>query len=158
MPRSKQQRQKAPARAGKLRSGSAVMMLGGADPALQPYRAHWSMGIYSGESSKTRHLDVPAGKRLVIEFVTISAVLPKRQHTVVTFYVRSSPTLQTPYWFHPRISEPREGSRRSHGLSLCTRIYVDPGSRMEVTAARGPSTSSDALVRVSVSGYLADVP
>jgi hypothetical protein len=150
---------KRPARARKQKSFAAPALAGGANPALQPFRGHWSIVIHSGDgTSETHHVDVPAGKRLVIEFVTITAALPKRQHSVVTFYIRQSPTLRTPYWFHPRVVEPRRGTKYSHGLTQSTRIYADPATRVEVTASRGPATSSDVLVRVSFSGHLVDIP
>jgi hypothetical protein len=132
-------------------------------PVLQPFVHSFSdLGFNSGEdrSESKRAFTVPAGKRLVLEDISIGANLGTGQrveidlirigtggeynrHGIAVFYQVSLPSISGP------------------GIDFLAggrpiRLYLEPGEQLTVTAARD-STALGAFIDVFVYGYFVDL-
>jgi hypothetical protein len=132
------------------------------NPALQPYQVEDDIGVISPNGNfKTASFDVPAGKRLVIELVTIWAALEAGQ----TFSdVRVNITKIGGSRLTFRLTPTPVGT--SAGCAGCgvfivtqpLQLYCEAGTgALQVQTERTGSTGLYST-RFSVSGHLVDVP
>jgi hypothetical protein len=116
------------------------------NPARQPAKLTVNIAILSGNSSVQKTLvTVPAGKRLVIEYVNIgcSGSAPPSDAELFEFINNSfAGTLSLPF-----------STPFVVGENL--RFYYDPGSRVDVSIF---NTTSSLLCSVAVSGYYVNLP
>lgn len=126
-------------------------------PALQPFADLKSLSFDDGEAQKFINFDpVPAGKRLVIETVTVRTQAAAGQVWDVHMFVTTN------------------GAPVAHTLGLTTfqtlgdidirtatlpvRLYADAGSEVRVFGHRNYSTFGLAGVNVTISGHYVNVP
>lgn len=127
------------------------------NPAREPFQRFLVEQLNDGEFSAGDRVSfsVPAGKRLVIEYVSLLSVVPTGQKLRVKIdafaggHGSHQLTLSGEGSF--------QGGRDDYKASHLTRIYADPGTDVFIRVARN-STSGIAGINASVSGYLVDVP
>lgn len=125
--------------------------------ARQPFQRFLVEQINDGEFNAADRVafTVPAGKRLVIEHVSLLCVAPTGQKLRVRIDATAGGSA-----FHqlPLANEGSfQGGKDDHKASQQTRIYADGGTEVYFRVARN-SASGVAGVNASVSGYLVDVP
>ena len=123
------------------------------DNGRQPVILDGSFAIDSGQNVGGRTLlTVPAGKRLVIETVSVSLNLPQGQ-----FLESLSLTVN----HHPfQLSPAYLGTTAGHdwyGGTLAFRVYVDSGADVSVGGYRNETTGIT-VIAPTVSGYYVDIP
>jgi hypothetical protein len=105
---------------------------------------------------------VPAGKKLVIEFVTARANLPQKQFPLLLIHASADMmgggTLganhQIAFSVGPRTAASRDDFVGTHMV----RIYARPGTDLRIETTRGGSVSGEASFIVTWVGYLVDAP
>ena len=124
-------------------------------PAAQPYRALVSADFSNGVTTATTVLTagVPAGKRLVIEFVTTYVHLPTSQIAIVAG-LGSTGSLDH-YITLTGVGNDANGRSIFVGTH---RVFVifEPDTRVTVSALRNSSTGTG-QVAMTISGYLVDI-
>lgn len=127
------------------------------NPARQPFQATRTCTAVAQGAGCSFAIGVPAGKRLVIEYVSLLALQPAGQ--VVLFEIETlinnvSVRHRLPI-SAPAINMFNTGSQTSIGQQV--RLYADPETAFSVSASRAPS-AGEATFFFSVSGYLVNVP
>jgi len=128
------------------------------NPAFQPFQIGETLSFTVGTVSRGVNIPVPAGKRLVIEFVSFLSFLPTGQIPANSIRVNNAVT----HYFLTPLQGSFPSAAVPSGLSqfICstpTRLYCDPGSSVFVVAERS-SAESGGSVLVSISGYYVNVP
>jgi hypothetical protein len=131
------------------------------NPARQPFRRVLQIGLDGGALGGKADFIVPAGKRLVIEYVSAAGNTPVGQGVDVDILDGPSPSDvdATPDAALRPTSYPNAGG----GVDLFSssdpvRIYVDPGNHVFVLLARtgGSGESGPVFSQISISGHLVD--
>jgi len=131
------------------------------NPAFQPFQKQVQLTWVIGVTDTLVSFPVPAGKRLVIEFVSIACILPIGQNpTTILFRLNDDGHFGyvEHFFFTPLQGNVSVGS--NFNVFVCstpTRLYCDPGSSVQVQAGRN-STVESGTVKVSISGYYVNVP
>lgn len=126
-------------------------------PARQPFAGLKIVSLTDGEQQDFTEFDpVPAGKRLVIETVTLRAVAVAGQIWDVTIFVTSN-GLMTGHTLALSTFQTL-GDIDIRTATLAVRLYADPGTQVKVQALRQYGTVGLAGVAVSLSGHHVDVP
>lgn len=131
------------------------------DGARQPFQAQYDFEINEGSYGwgGLAALTVPARKRLVLEYVSFRLTIPQGQNP------QDGPTIEVTnggkfvqYWLEPpTYAGTLGGSTYVYVSSQPVTLYGDPGTTIGVGAGRSALTGT-ARVRVSLSGYLVNVP
>jgi hypothetical protein len=124
--------------------------------AAQPFQHQFALDWPDGTGLATGSYVVPAGKRLVIEYASMSAYL---QPDGQSMFVRIVTTVAGGDAFHNLAVQKQEdyGVLKQFGAAHLVRIYADPGSSVRVSAGRVPFDST-ANCAVTLSGHFEDVP
>lgn len=127
------------------------------NPAREPFQRFLVGQVDDGEinAGDSVSFSVPAGKRLVIEYVSLLGVVPAGQKLRVKIdaFAGGPGSHQLTLSNEGSFQAGRDDYKASH----LTRIYADPGTDVFLRVARN-STSGVAGINASVSGYLVDVP
>jgi hypothetical protein len=127
------------------------------NPARQPFQATRTCTAVAQVAGCSFNLAVPAGKRLVLEYVSLLARLPAGQ--VVAFdietTVNDAPVVHRLPFSPPAIDMFNTGSQTSIGQQV--RLYADPGTTFSINANRAPSAGGATFI-FSISGYLVNIP
>jgi hypothetical protein len=128
------------------------------NPASQPFQKTTST-VQSGTNVSTLTLaTVPAGKRLVIEFISASGQVPLGQHVeswgVLTV---APPTGGAQHELLVTAQPPAVIGDALFRTSQQVRLYADPGTSVQ-TIIRRNSGAGSATFLMTVSGHLVDVP
>lgn len=130
------------------------------EPSRQPYDSAKTVVIPDLQNSVSADFDVPAGKRLVIESVTVSAYLPTGQKLVYAGF--STKTADSPTVGHSLNIVAHGNDAQDHDVfnaSQLTRGYSEAGTgSVRVTVQRDSNLSNSNFVLTSVTGYLVDLP
>jgi hypothetical protein len=105
--------------------------------------------IPNGDVSGEHSLNVPAGKRLVIEYVNAQMILPGGQNPFVLFIDTTSNGTTYRYRLTPKPT----AVAGYFGVAEQVTIHADPGTEVRVVASRYPQTTGDGQFVYSVSGY-----
>jgi len=117
----------------------------------------------AGEQNSWQSFDVPAGKRLLIDYVTARVVLPAGQRGKIQ--ITTTPAYADYQGVQHHFSLTPDGSNlssapgtESHTLSQETRIFGE--GTISIVLTRGPAPSPTGLGggRVSITGRLVDAP
>ncbi|HZM90196.1 MAG TPA: hypothetical protein VFF31_26995 [Blastocatellia bacterium] len=123
----------------------------------QPFRKLVGLVGDNGENAAFSNFVVPGGKRLVIENVSVLGSLPHGEQLQVGFNYSSSPSFvirqDFPVTFQMSEALPPQDF---YVASQQMRVYVDPGSVVELRAFRNP-THGAFKVEFSISGFLVDL-
>jgi hypothetical protein len=122
----------------------------------EPFQHQFSLDWPDGQGLVTGTYYVPAGRRLVIEYASLSAYLPP---TGQAMFVRVVTTVNGSGAFHTLAVQRQEdyGVLKQFGAAHLVRIFADPGSMVQVSVGRVPSTST-ANCNVTLSGFFQAVP
>ena len=127
------------------------------NPARQPFQASVILNFATTDTVATNTLEVPTGKELVIEYVSMFADLPTGntllELVVSTFQGASS----IEHYFSPRL-QGTQGMIDIYLISQQTRLYADPGLAKVSFVAIRTASNSTGQVGATVSGYLVGVP
>jgi hypothetical protein len=123
------------------------------DNGQQPVIVQGAFGIGTGQFNGSGSLlTVPAGKRLVIETVSIFFGIPQGQFLE---------QLALGAGFHSfQLTPPRKGTSTGtdyYGGTFAFRTYFDPGAKVTVSAVRSANSGST-IINVTMSGYYINVP
>ena len=124
------------------------------NPARQP----WACGIANYTSAVTNRNQfscpaVPAGKRLVIEFVSLRIELPAGVQIDGLSLIATTAGVSHAH-YAILIASPANNQR--YNVAQLTRIYADPGTT--VSGLVEGTVSSDLVVLGTLSGYLVNLP
>ncbi len=123
------------------------------DNGQQPVIVAGSFAIATGQNSASRLLlTVPAGKRLVVETVSISLDIPQGQ------FLEKLTLTGNHHAFE--LAPTRLGTNAGvdwYGGTFAFRTYVDPGAEVIVFGYRNV-TSGTTVISAVMSGYYIDVP
>jgi hypothetical protein len=121
----------------------------------QPFQAGTLVSVPNGQLLGVAVVTtVPAGKRLVIEFVSALVFVPAAQH-VVELSLQSPPGSYSHYLTPVPLG--RNGLNDEFVASQSLRLYANAGQRVQVAVSRTGS-NGPASALVSLSGVLVDVP
>lgn len=125
-----------------------------------PFHFQFALDFPDGEGLAQASYTVPADKRLVIEYASLSAYLPPDGQTI---FVRIITTANTGYAttdaFHTLYIQKREdyGVLKQFEGAHTVRIYANPGTQVRVSMGRLPFNNT-ASGNVTLSGRLEDLP
>ncbi len=130
------------------------------NPARQPFRASpppvpLNVGVVGRSATLTI---VPAGKRLVIEYVSVQGDVPAGQSLICR--VLTGPRFaftQDKVYILRMTDQGKFGSREEFATSELVRIYAEPGEIVNADAIRSDGSETGSAV-FTISGYLVDVP
>lgn len=126
------------------------------NPAKQPFQTSVLSFIEAGSPSGHAFFRVPAGKRLVIEYISGILSVPFGQ-SIVTFELTTTASrLTANHSVQISFAGVLAGSSQFTAGQL-VKIYADPGTIVGVGAFRNTYTGTG-RVSVTISGYLLDVP
>lgn len=125
-------------------------------PAPQPFQRQFPLDWADGVGFATASYQVPADKRLAIEYASLYAYLPPDGQSI---FVRVVSTVGGESAFHTLAVQKQEdyGVLKQFGAAHTVRIYADPGSTIQVSVGRVPFAGT-ANATVTLSGRLEDVP
>lgn len=128
------------------------------NPARQPFQMGFPFTMNSGTQQVFQSFTVPAGKRLVIEYVSMgSGSVPVGQH----LFIIITTTVGAVGAFHfvavtPQGSIPPPNAADTFVASQPMRVYADPGTTVTIQMQRD-SADGACGPNLTVSGYLVDV-
>ena len=127
---------------------------GGASPASSAFQAVVQGTWQDGDGSANQTLSIPAGKRLVIEYISMTASLAVGQTLVDVFFKATLDGNEVDF----RIALAANGSfpisPYTHAIDKPVHIYADS---LLVTAFRSPGSGGGSYA-LRISGYLVDLP
>ena len=134
-------------------------------PALQPFvHIFHTFGFNNGEDrAETEFVPIPAGKRLVLEDVSVGAILDAGQKLEIELvrvgvggeHNRHGIAVSHQVTFPAAGGNPTGTDFLAGGRPI--RIYLEPGEKL-TAAARRNSTISGAFIDMVVYGYFIDLP
>ena len=123
------------------------------NPARQPFRGNFGLGMVDSQASHQQDFTVPVGKRLVVEFASGMCQLPTGQKC--RFVVTDSLS-----GVNIELVSNAQGSFAGADVFVAAqtlRHYVEPEANLIVYVSRDPATGTGAA-RMDVIGYYVDVP
>ena len=123
-------------------------------PPLQPFAKQLSATFPVGAPGTTASFTVPAGKRLVIETVSLLVTLPFGQ-IVESFSITTSVNGQVIDCSLFPSPIPQSGSGSIYGVTQPLKIYADAGTQVIAGILRG-FAAGDGSFTLAISGYLVD--
>jgi hypothetical protein len=130
-------------------------------PARQPFQDFNSIDLVAPFGNTERVLfTVPTDKRLVIEFISLLALMPADQKSTVTlrtFINDGHPSTSFGKSFLVLTAQGTFNATDIYTASQPVRIYADPGTEVFFLVSRTSGTGS-AQYQVCISGYFVDVP
>jgi hypothetical protein len=126
------------------------------DPARQAFAFFKNDSWDSGDDSHSVVFTVPAGKRLVIQAVSIQALLDPNGQQLITAVVQAVVNGQIEdYLMAPIFTGKATIGLNVYTVSQPTTIYADGGTEVRAGAAKSGFSGGGAL-NVSIHGYLID--
>jgi hypothetical protein len=130
------------------------------NPARQSYANLRTINLAAGQFAQTIFFsEVPAGKQLVIEEVSVSGHAPTGQvWQLATIGVeRNGTDIDFDIQVNARGTNPFDAGQDQFSGSQQVRLYSDPGSTPKFVAQRNGGTGF-AQLTMSISGYFVDLP
>jgi hypothetical protein len=130
------------------------------NPARQSVQHSCVCSIPGGSAIDTDSVLVPLGKRLVIEFVSVHALLPTGQIPEVQVFTGTGalPGGTTSMGHQIALTGPLASAVTDiYQASQPVRLYADPGSEVLIHVARN-QTGGAATFKVTWTGHLVDLP
>ena len=124
-----------------------------ATPNRTPFQFQPSFTIQDGSVEGGTTFSVPAGKRLVIEYVSAAGL---DQGTLIYRITTQDNSANPVVHFLPAIQVLDIGAAKESIAGQAVKLYSEPGTQVVFDALRQGSTNADG-VAFSVSGYLEDV-
>jgi hypothetical protein len=127
------------------------------NPAFQAYDEFRTTTVLPGNIQADFSYDLPVGKRLVIEFVTVSVIVPAGQNGFTVTVFTGGISKQH---YIPVISQGTDTNGLARFVAAQqTKLFAEAGGSeaFHISIARN-SSSGQFLAGVSVSGHLVDIP
>jgi len=128
------------------------------EPARQPFQRFASFQMQAPATGAGDTFTVPAGKRLVIEYVSLRTNINTGANQVVSYSLsnQGGGSLGT-FSFVPQPTIDSAIGTTGYIAHGQLRAYCDPGTNVTITAVRNSTNDSD-TVNYTVSGYYVNVP
>jgi hypothetical protein len=126
------------------------------DPARTAFQGNLLINFADGQGLSSGNLMIPAGKRLAIEFISITSTIPGDQELVDILLTTTVNGSALDY----RLSVQATGSDASpykYVADKLVRLYSDGGTELVAVAGRTPGNGA-ANIQIRLSGYLVDLP
>lgn len=126
------------------------------NPARQPFQIGLGISVANGNLTANGSFTVPAGKQLVIEFVSALAAISSGQKLTLQFSTTGggAPVAFTlPAFLQGTFG----GTVDDYAVAQQMRVYADPGTSVQFVLTQN-NTTAGALADIGVSGYLVNVP
>lgn len=128
--------------------------------ALQPFRAH--IGVYLGQSEGSKTVDgptVPAGKRLVIENVSVWGVTTGAD-TITGVWLSVPGTTPNFVLLDPTTAErkPSGGAGSIVAYNRLVKLYFSPGELIQAEVFVSGTEGGSRQVNIYLHGYLVNLP
>jgi hypothetical protein len=146
---------------GSVVGGKTALVVQEANNAQHPFLETLDFAFASGDDFTRASLQVPAGKRAVIETFSVIAGLPSGQHLVSAYVTSTGPGLDGNV--HPCnvwLAPVRTGVAAGNDIFIATQamhMYGEPGTTLTLNCIRDASTNG-AGINATVTGYLVDTP
>jgi hypothetical protein len=128
------------------------------NPANQPLQATAALSLEGTNGQYATLTTVPVGKRLVIENVSASALIPTGQKLVVAaIQVQLNQSFQSHYLVPTFTGTAANGVFDQFSIGQATRLYADPGTTVRAYVERN-SFTDPGFAQMTISGYFVDVP
>ena len=127
------------------------------NPARQPFNVHLERDLPKGQlqtACPTTLYTVPAGKELVVEYVSLWAVSQNPETPNIAI---SRPGVQTEYLFFLQRKGTNEIGWPLYGASESTRLYFSSRDTVNYCVTRDQNTD-DLGYRIRLAGYLVSLP
>jgi hypothetical protein len=135
---------------------SPIPVWNASPPALQPWHQSFVLDLAEGVASLQATLDIPPGKRLVLEHVSASLIVLPQQTPVLIFFGDNPSAAGVPHTLHVENVGPWGNSIQSRWTaSHAMRAYLDSAL---LRLSRAGSTSGPLFASVAFSGSLVDIP
>ena len=124
------------------------------NPDKHPFQVSVNFSLDAGMTIQNGIVIVPAGKRLVIEYISSQAFLPGGQKALFSFFCRAQ---DDGTWHHlPATASGRFGSQDCFECGHLVRLYADPGTGVALRTQRdsGVGTGTSTM---SLSGHFVSV-
>ena len=122
------------------------------DAVSQIFQKQMQINMAQGEFGKSASFFVPAGKRLVIEYVSAAGFDDGDQH--LRFEVDTNVNGEGASHF---LVTERQGGHPFFRVSQQMRVYADPATHVQVVVLR-PTSTTPAVAVMTISGYYVDQP
>ncbi len=126
------------------------------DPASNAFQGNLVINFADGQGLSNGSLAIPAGKRLAIEFISITSSVPAAQELVDILLTTTVNGVASDY----RLAVQATGSDASpykYVAEKLVRLYADSGANLVAVASRTPGDGA-ANVQIRISGYLVNLP
>ena len=140
---------------GVFASAQDVVPSSGSSPST-PFQQQIDLSIYEGGKASSVPVAVPAGKVLVIEFVSLASVLPPGQKLTASIGTTVKGSRAT-YVLPSTTCDSAVDGSDAVCANQVMRVYADGGSIIDLMVVRN-STKGASQVGLAISGYLVDVP
>ncbi len=127
------------------------------NPDKHPFQASVEISLPAGTEGQNGFVTVPAGKRLVIQYVSGQAFLPSGQKALFSVIVSlQGQSVGTTHYLESTAIGPF-GSQDCFQCGRMVQLYADAGNTVMLRTDRDSPTSTG-LSRMSLSGHLVSVP
>ena len=127
------------------------------NPDKNPFQANVEISLPPGTGGQNGFVTVPAGKRLVIEYVSGQAFLPSGQKALFSVIVSlKGQSTGTWHYLESTVVGPF-GSQDCFQCGRMVRLYADAGATVMLRTDRDLATDTG-LSRMTLSGHLVSVP
>jgi hypothetical protein len=126
------------------------------NPARQAFQQDISFILPDNFSEVCSPLtNVPAGKRLVIEYISGKATLPAAEQKMRSFSIRTTINGNLVYHY---VVPTATGIFNEYVAGQQVRLYADANTLPHICVSRGNPNDGVVSVQASISGYLVDMP
>jgi len=133
-------------------AANAVFVSSVDDRVRQIYQVEMQVNLPVGSFGDNTFVNVPFGKRLIIEHVSVVAVALEKKHLRYELTTQANGVQAT----HRLVSE-EQGLSAFYNASQEMRVYGDPGS-LVIFSVNRPMGISTASADMTVSGYFVNIP
>jgi hypothetical protein len=131
------------------------------DPARRVFAFFKNEQMAAGDAQHQLAVDVPAGKRLVIESISASAGFETadEEFVLLGIHARANGKLQDYFMsaeFNGRNPEAAFNQNYSWSATDTVRLYADGGTQIDVFWTRNTKNAEEANLNISIQGYLID--
>jgi hypothetical protein len=127
------------------------------NPDKHPFQASLQVSLPPGTEGQNGFVNVPAGKRLVIEYVSGQAFLPTGQKALFSVIVSLQGQNIGTWHYLESSAIGAFGSQDCFQCGRMVRLYADPGTTVMLRTDRD-SPAGTGLSRMSLSGHFVSVP
>lgn len=125
--------------------------------STNPFQSSVDISLPAGTGGQNAFVQVPAGKRLVIEYVSGDALMPTGQKCLLSVLtLLAGQTTATQHRLET-VALGKFGATDHFRAAQVVRLYADPGTTVTLRADRDLATGT-ATARMSLSGKLVAVP